>query len=298
MKWYIKMMFDEKRKSSKKQVKSSPSETPNEKVRIRDPRIFINHILPLRYLAAIITLFGTFSAYANDDANKTSDTTKVEEVDILKGFTIGADLVYSHSEAKHNEFVSEYSCPNEGVRTRGKSIPGEIQHERCNIDPSLNIGYSHLYNNWYIGATGEISLGSGNKKNSGFHSDKEAGNATANTKISGFSGGIKIKGGYYLRDLKSVAYGIAGIKWKNIHLRFDVNDVSGSKACLRRPSFALGVGLEKPIGKNLSVSAEWEHTWRNSRDRSSVGNANATGSLHTKQWLSEHDFKIGMKYYI
>ncbi|MBO7454745.1 MAG: outer membrane beta-barrel protein [Alphaproteobacteria bacterium] len=299
MKWYIETIFDKKRKPSKKQSKSEPYEILNNiKIRIKEPIGCVSIMLPLRYLAATIMVFGTFSAHANDDANKTSDTTKVEEIDTLKGFTIGADLVYSHSEAKHDEFVSEYSCPNEGVRTRGKSIPGEIQHERCNIDPSLNIGYSHLYNNWYIGATGEISLGSGNKKNSGFHSDKEAGNATANTKISGFSGGIKIKGGYYLSDLKSVAYGIAGIKWKNIHLRFDVNDVSGSKACLRRPSFALGVGLEKPIGKNLSVSAEWEHTWRNSRDRSNVSNANATGSLRTKQRLSEHDFKIGMKYYI
>lgn len=289
MKWCVEMMFDEKEELSKKQAKSEPYKILNNvKIRIKEPRILINHILPLRYLAIAIMLSGTFSTFAKEDANKTSNTTKVEEVDTLKGFTIGADLVYSHSETKHNQFVSQYGRTN-------KSIPGEIQHRRCNVDPSLNVGYAYFYNNWYIGAAGEISSGNENKKNSLFYSDKTTGDLTANTKISGFSGGIKIKGGYYLNDLKSVAYGIAGIKWRNIHLRSNVNGVSGSKANLKKTSFAVGVGLERPIGKNLSVSAEWEHIWQNSSDRS---NANASSSLHTKQRLSEHDFKIGMKYYI
>ncbi|MCR4623638.1 MAG: porin family protein [Alphaproteobacteria bacterium] len=288
MKWCVEIMFDKKGKQSKKQEELKLCETlNNEKVRIKEPRIFINHILPLRCLAVAIMISGTFSVFAKEDANKTSDTTKVEEMDTLKGFIIGVDLVYSHSEAKHNEFVSQYGWTN-------KSIPGEIQHKRCNIDPSLNIGYTFFYNNWYIGVAGEISPGSENEKNSFLHSDRITGDTTSNTKISGFSGGIKIKSGYYLNDLKSVAYGIAGIKWKNINLRSNVNGVSGSKANLKKPSFAVGVGLEKPIGKNLSVSAEWEHIWQNSSDRS----ANTPASLRTKQRLSEHDFKIGMKYYI
>lgn len=299
MKWCVRRAFDGKGKSSKKQTKSEPYETLNN-VKNSDKSFGLHavHILPLRSLAAVIIALGTLPAFAEEDTKETIDSTKTKKMDILEGFTIGADLVYSHSEAKHNQLVSEFSWRNSGMKPVKNSIPGEIKHKRCNVDPSLNIGYAIFYNNWYIGAAGEISLGSGNKKNSLLHSNKTTGNILTDTKISGVSGGIKIKGGYYLNNLKSVAYGIAGLKWKNINLRLNVDNIFGSKAKLKKPSFAVGVGLERPIKKNLSVSAEWEHTWGNSNDRSDTSNANASTSLHTKQRLSEHDFKIGMKYYI
>lgn len=297
MKWYVKTVFDGLREILKRRVKPELCRALNNfTIRIKEQKVQVGRKSPLRCLVMATMIFGTSLASAEgNNREAAADSAKVRDVDILKGFTIGVDLAYNHSKVDHDQFVSKYG---EGIKANEKSMPGEIQHKRCNLDSSLNIGYAHFYNNWYLGAAGEISLGSESEKNTIFHSDTTTGNLAADTGISGFSGGIKIKGGYYLSNLKSIAYAIAGVKWRNINLRFNVNDISGSEASLKRPLFSVGIGLEKPIGQKLSISAEWEHIWRNSNDRSNISKENASGSLRTKQRLSEHDFKIGMKYYI
>lgn len=237
---------------------------------------------------AVMMAFGAFPAFAGSDV--AVENTQIKCTDALKGFTVGADLAYNYSKAKHDELVANFN-PS-GVTGNGMSI-GSIEHRRCNIDPSVNVGYTHLYNNWYMGAAGEISFGKKGKKDTAFDS-----NTGAHTQISGFSGGVKLKGGYFVKDFKAALYGIAGIKWRDVDCQFNINGNSTSKAKLKRPLFVLGLGLEKPVYKKLSVSAEYEYAWRNSNDSADMNVSGGTWNCHMKQRLNDHSFKVGVKYHI
>lgn len=242
----------------------------------------------VKVIAAMVA-FGAFPAFAEGDV--AVENVQIKCTDALKGFTVGADLAYNYSEAKHDQ--------NEAyLVVGGTRLPAdktfEVKHRRCNIDPSINVGYTHLYNNWYIGVAGEFSFGKDGKK---YETYDEV--FPTKSKISGFAGGIKVKGGYYIKDLKSAAYGIAGLKWRNVEMQYShSNGAVGSKAKLKSPLYVLGVGLERPIYKKLSVSAEYEYAWRNSNDTSVLGSPIGNAEFHIKQRLNDHSFKIGVKYHI
>ena len=233
---------------------------------------------------ALGAMFGTLPAFAEGEVVDNNCANS------LKGFTVGADLVYSHAAAKHEQLDATLTSAN----TTGHDDEFDsIDHKRCCLDPSINIGYTHVCGSWYVGAAGEISYGKTSEINSDF-----GGVTTVDTKIGRTSYGLKLKGGYFVQDLKSAIYGIVGIKWRDVKLGFNVGDVKGSDAKLKRPLFVVGVGVEHPIYKKLSVSAEYEYAWRNSNDTSTVSANGSTASLHAKQRLNEHSIKLGIKYHI
>lgn len=161
----------------------------------------------------------------------------------------------------------------------------------------LNVGYSYFCNSWYLGAAGEVSFGANGKKSVVLDEI-----FPTKSKISGFSTAIKLEGGYYFKDLNAVIYGIAGLKWRNVEMQYDYDDKTffaiGSKAKLSTPLYTVGIGVERPIYKKLSVSAEYEYTWRNSKDTSKLKPNNIPICFYIKQRMREHGFKIGIKYHI
>ena len=249
-------------------------------------------------LAALVVfpLFGISQVNADDLLGQ---GVQIEEkgVNALEGVTVGVDAVYNHSDVKNEEYYVNVFLPSGDV---GKVIPAApTKQKRCNIDPSINVGYSYFNDNWYIGVAGEISFGRNRKTYV-----KVAGPYSAEAETVGFSSKIKIKGGYYFDDLKSAIYLIAGLKWRNVETKYKYIDQSdgeihvGSKAKLSHPLYVVGVGVETPIYKKLSVSVEYEYAWRNSRDASVVNNDNFITKVGLKQSLKEHNFKLGVKYHI
>lgn len=242
-------------------------------------------------VVAIMMAFGTFPVFAESDVSDVVAAPEVQGADALKGFTVGADLAYNYSEAKHEGQSVSINMP--GLTPMSQGMSDQIKHRRCNIDPSINVGYTYVYNNWYMGVAGDISFGKKGKRDTAFGA-----NTNAHTRISGFAGDIKLKGGYFVNDLKSAIYGIAGIKWRNVDYQFNVNGNSGSKAKLKSPLFLVGLGFEKPIYKKLSVSAEYEYAWRNSKDNSSRTLSSGSWKCDVNQRLNDRSFKIGIKYHI
>ncbi len=238
-----------------------------------------------RFLA-LVFVFGTFPVSADDHL----------DVKNLEGFYVGVDAVYSHADVKNDE--------TEGVGTlysdNSKSnVPDnelvKSKRSRCHIDPSVNIGYSHFFNNWYVGLAGDVSFGKNNKS---FVITDPADDEGYESKISGVSYTLKAKGGYYFRGLNSVVYGIAGVKWREVsYMRYAADRLS-SKAKLKSPSFLLGLGFERPICKKLSLSAEYEYSWRNSSDSALWKNEEGVADFNVRQRLREHSLKIGVKYHI
>lgn len=161
----------------------------------------------------------------------------------------------------------------------------------------MNIGYSYLHENWYLGAAGEFSFGENAKK---FVIIDEG--LLTKSKIFGFSSAFKLKSGYYFKDLNAVIYGIAGLKWRNVEIQYNYDEESvsavGSKAKLTTPLYTVGIGIERPIYNKLSVSAEYEYTWRNSKGTSKLRPNEVPVCFYIKQRMREHSFKIGIKYHI
>ena len=223
--------------------------------------------------------------------------TNVRGVDSLKGITIGVDLAYNYSSAKHDKLERSVNVPGVGTVVDRQKVDSIVKEARCNFDPSINIGYSYFNNNWYVGAAGEVSFG----KRGSQVTDLGQG-VTLETRISGFAGGIKAKGGYYIDQIKSVAYLTAGVKWRSVSLQQCVGESKGSKANLSTPLFALGVGIETPVYKKVSFSAEYEYAWRNSTDDSVTDIAylgdKAVVKMKADQHLHDNSFKVGFKYHI
>lgn len=237
---------------------------------------------------ALGAIFGTLPAFGEsvivDQVAADGDTG-------LKGFTVGADIVYSHADAKHEQMKADLRDMIGRNGYDNKYDP--LNHKRCCIDPSVNIGYTHIYNGWYMGASGEASFGANSEKNSDF-----GGGTKVDTEIGRASYGLKLKGGYFIKDLKSAIYGIIGIKYRDVKFCFNVDDVKGSSAKLKKPLYVIGLGTEHPVCKKISVSAEYEYVWRNSEDTSVIKAMNGTASLRAKQRLNEHNIRIGVKCHI
>lgn len=237
---------------------------------------------------AAVAVFGAFPAFAASDEATTSSCC----ADQLKGFSVGLDIAYSHAKVKNQPQKAEAFL--EGVRFSRDAIKS-VEHRRSCVDPFINIGYTHVHNNWYVGAAGEFSYGRDSKKTAAFGDE----GVRMDTEIERTSYGLKLKGGYYVDKLKSAVYGTAGVKWRKANSHFSANNATGSKAKLKTPLFALGIGIERPVYKKVSVSAEYEHAWRNSDDTSRFEAVrNTTGSMRIKQRLKEHSFKVGVKYHI
>lgn len=237
---------------------------------------------------AVMMAFGAFPAFAGSDV--AVENTQIKCTDALKGFTVGADLVYNHAKATHEQL--DATLTTAGATGHDNEFD-KVEHKRCCFDPSINIGYTHTYKNWYMGAAGEISFGKNSKRTTVLAEGMDA-----DSKIDSTAYGLKIKGGYFIKDLKTAIYAIAGIKWRDVKFRFNVGSTKGSDAKLKRPLYVLGVGIERPIYKKLSVSAEYEYAWRKSDATSTVSSATGTASLFAKQRLNDHNFKIGVKYHI
>ena len=155
---------------------------------------------------ALGAIFGTLPAFAEsvivDQVAADGDTG-------LKGFTVGADIVYSHADAKHEQMKADLRDMIGRNGYDNKYDP--LNHKRCCIDPSVNIGYTHIYNGWYMGASGEASFGANSEKNSDF-----GGGTKVDTEIGRASYGLKLKGGYFIKDLKSARKNadISGMSWQ------------------------------------------------------------------------------------
>ena len=228
----------------------------------------------------------------------------------LSGASIGFDLSYSHSHVNNHFYNYIYQVlPDYLPDIWAKLDTNElVKSKRCNLDPSITFGYSFFRNNWYFGAVGEFSFGKSRKKSVPFGPYFNARFTT-----SGFSWGIKAVGGYYFKDLNTLIYGIAGLKWRNIETQIDYSDrgscffnsnyddggVSffGSKEKLPGPLFVLGTGIERSVYEKLSVFAEYEYTWRNSKD-TVVPKRIGTYKFRMKEHLKEHSFRLGVKYHI
>ena len=258
---------------------------------------------------ALISVFSALPALAAEDKNATAQVkdakventevknTDVRGVDSLKGITIGVDLAYNYSSAKHDKLERSVNVPGGGTVVDREKVDSIVKEARCNFDPSINVGYSYFNNNWYVGASGEVSFG---KRGSQVTDLSDT--VKLETRISGFAGGIKAKGGYYIDQIKSVAYLSAGVKWRNVSLQQCVGESKGSKANLSTPLFALGVGIETPVYKKVSFSAEYEYAWRNSTDDSvtdiAYNGGKAVAKMKADQHLRDNSFKVGFKYHI
>lgn len=212
----------------------------------------------------------------------------------LEGFFIGVDAAYNHSILKNDETggtLTHY------VNGRKEEIPGlgVVKKKRICIDPSINVGYSHFFGNWYLGFAGDVSFGNSRKSFVITDSDGDEG---YEMRIGGVSYGLKAKGGYYLSGLKSVVYGIVGVKWRDASYRRYGDNKFSSEAELKNPSFSLGLGFERSICKKLSLSAEYEYSWRSSFDNTSDASGAFSLNMNIKQQLREHTLKIGVKYHI
>ena len=235
---------------------------------------------------AFMSALGVFPIFADSDVGTKN----------LEGFFIGVDAAYSHSSLKNDETGGVITLYADNTKEEiPESERVRSKHKRVHVDPSINIGYSHFFGNYYLGLAGDISFGNDRKSFVVTDSDDDEG---YETRIGGVSYGIKAKGGYYLSGLKSVVYGVAGVKWRDASYRRYLADQFGSKAKLKSPSFLLGLGFEHSICKKLSLSAEYEYSWRSSSDNTLWKNGELCVDYNIKQKLREHALKVGVKYHI
>ena len=240
---------------------------------------------------AIVAAFGTFPAFA-DSGLLIRNVEVVEGSEAFEGFSLGLDALYSHVSVDRDAFEMQVS---------GNSlnkINGKLSHGRYRIDPSLNLGYARIINNWYTGVAADVSFG-GNKKEEFEFKVKDSNNERSldfSSSINGMSYGIKAKGGYYCPKLKSVIYGFAGVKWRQIDFRF--SDVDGaSKAKMDSPLFLIGAGVERKLWKKFTISAEYEYSWRNSNNTSGIKYGGEDIFASADQRLRGHAVKVGVKYH-
>ena len=252
-----------------------------------------------------LLIFGVSPVFAEGDVKtetkaetkteaKAETKTKVSSdrfnaVEALSGFTIGVDVVYSHTDVRHDQKPVNMSDFTGGPVTDVESA--QVNQSRCFVDPSVNVGYSYLKDNFYVGIAGDFSFG---KKAEVTYDLSDSGNVEAKTKIDKFSYGVKLKGGYYSGCLKSLFYGIAGVKWRDASFRVVYKGEEGTKAKVKTPFFVLGLGMERPIRDKFSFSAEYECAWRNSTKATTLG----AGSADIDQRLRENTLKLGIKYHI
>ncbi len=246
-------------------------------------------------ILAFIFLFG--KVVFPDSANGIEVVAKesaVSEIDNLKGFFVGVDAAYNHSILKNDETGGVYTLYASGKK---RSVPGlgKTEGSLCRVGPSVNVGYSHFFGNYYLGLAGDVSFGNGRKS---FVITDPDGGEGYETSIGGISYGLKAKGGYYLSGLKSVVYGITGVKWRDVSYRRYGDARFSSKAELRSPSFLLGLGFERPVCNKLSLSAEYECSWRSSSDRAFWKGDRLSVDFDVKQKFREHALKIGVKYHM
>lgn len=243
---------------------------------------------------ALVFLFGGMPVFADSTAEVEAAAGKsfASGINSLKGFFIGVDVAYSHSKVENDETGGVATSCDDGCEI---DIPGlgKVRKKRIHVDPSVNVGYSHFFNNWYLGLAGDISFGNNRKSFVITDPNEDEG---YEAKIGGISYGLKAKGGCYLGKLDSVVYGIAGVKWREVsYTRYGDGQLFDSKAKLKTPAFQLGLGFEKPIYKGLSLSAEYEYSWRSSSDNNSDADDFSSVNMNVKQRFREHTLRIGVK---
>ena len=235
----------------------------------------------------VVAAFGSFSAFADSILVENVEITKGAEA--FEGFSIGLDALYSHVSVDRSAFEMQV-----GDKASGR-IDGKWSHSRCRIDPSLNLGYSRIVNNWYMGVAADVSFGSNKKK---AFEVKQGENALPFVStIKGTSYGVKAKGGYYCPKLKTVIYGFAGVKWKEIDFRINSDNETVTKAKLSSPAVLVGAGVERKLCKKVTMSAEYEFAWRNSDNVSSAKFGDVNIFANADQKLRDHTVKIGIKYH-
>lgn len=235
---------------------------------------------------ALASVLGVFPVFADSD----------EDIKNLEGFFVGVDAAYSCVSAKHDLSDSGFF---DGNLRRPDGDLYTNKHKRVSFDPSINVGYLHGFGNWCAGLSVDVSFG-GNKKRT-FDMDRSEGHS----KIAGVSYGVKFKGGYHFKRINSLIYVIVGLKRRDADFGFNMrrSDIqafvkSRTKAKLKSPLFVLGLGVERPIYKKISLSAEYEYAWRNSTGeaRENYKKHGAYAYATAKQSLREHSIKVGLKY--
>ncbi len=217
---------------------------------------------------------------------------------VYNGFSVGADLIYHLTEVKYQDAGSNFNYVN-GALIAGTTGANSAKHKRYRFDPAVNLGWSWFKKGFYAGLSGEVALGDKNRRSQAFF-----GPTMAQTKVDGIAYGVKAKIGGYISGIKSVVYGIAGVKWRDIafqyHVKDDYNNIDqlGSKAKLKMPSFVAGIGFDRIIRDKLSLTGEYEYSWRNSTDSSVLKNDIAAATVNVSQRLREHNLRIGFKYHI
>lgn len=232
---------------------------------------------------AFMSALGVFPIFADSDVGTKN----------LEGFFIGVDAAYSHSSLRNdNAWAVMYGMG----RQIGDGEPGSIyKNKRSCVDPSVNIGYGRFFGNWYFGLAGDVSFG---KSGNSYVVTDSVSKVGYEAKIDGVSYSVKVKGGYYFGELSSVLYGIAGLRWRDVSYRNFVDGNFSSKSKLKTPIFVLGVGFEHPVCEKLSLSAEYECSWRSSSSRNDLTAYHLTLSTSMKQKVREHTVRIGVKYHI
>jgi len=239
---------------------------------------------------AIVAAFGTLPAFA-DSSLVVENVKVVEGPEAFEGFSIGLDALYSHLSVDRDAFEIQLED-----RSSGK-IDGKLSHGRYRIDPSLNLGYSRVINNWYMGLAADVSFGSNKREKFTVKVRDLTSPLTFSSSINGMSYGIKAKGGYYCPKLKSVIYGFAGVKWREVDFRIDSSDGTVTKAKLNSPTFLVGAGVERKLWKKFTVSSEYEYSWRNSNNTSGVKHGDVDVFASADQKLRGHSVKVGVKYH-
>ena len=251
-------------------------------------------------------LVGAIPTFANSNIRETNSNS---ERNALQGFSIGFDVVCNHTSVNHNFIDSGQVVIISNQEILQHSPASELykpKHNRFSLDPSFNVGYSHIFkNNVYAGLFADVSFGRSNKH----YVDMKA--AEGYSKIKGTSFGLKLKTGYYFQNINYVVYGIFGLKQRGAEFSFNKKNADPrfipdyqTKAKTNTPLFVVGLGMERPINKKLTWSAEYEYAWKNStkeaRDYHKFSNNTAKHFtyIRMKQKVRVHSFKLGFKYHI
>lgn len=216
----------------------------------------------------------------------------------LSGTTIGFNLSYNHLDVNHHLYRCDHTVFPDPWTGLWRRIDGDefFKQRYSKLDPAISVGYSFFKNNWYLGIFGEFSFGKSRKKsefiNDYFYSVFS---------ISGFSQGIKVKGGYYFDELSTLVYGIAGLKYRNVDTQVNYQgekvDFLGLREKMVTPLFVIGTGIERLICEKLSIFAEYEYTWRNSTNTPQASRI-LIYKFRMKEHFKESSFRLGFRYHI
>lgn len=245
----------------------------------------MNRYMSSAKVLVFVSALGAVSVFADSDMGPED----------LEGFFIGVDAAYNHSSVENDETEGVFTHYANGRKEDMKGI-GKVKSKRVRTEPSINVGYSHFFGNYYLGLAGDVSFGNGRKS---FVITDSGGDEGYETRIGGVSYELKAKGGYYFKELNSVVYGIAGVKWRDVSYRHYGDGQFYSRARLRSPAFLLGLGFERPVYKKLSLSAEYEYSWRNSSGNTFWRDSAMSFDFPVKkQKLREHTLKVGVKCHV